>query len=224
VQHAAALIAIDDAAATRAADLDREVDRLLHDAGARAAFLKRPPANGPLASLRAADLEHAARVIVRETLHRRQLGCGDLAGAYARTLAGRDVTALLERFLASQAYARHREVPLAGLGICLEEAFYRFAADDPSIDQTTLTHEFLAAMVRALAVSPEPGFTVPPELRACPGGHFALHGEGPHLYAITRGRIVSGAVTPLLADLLTGAAPPAAAPAAHAQLCALGLC
>jgi len=230
---------------------DRRLELLLRDSAARAAFLTAPPAApDPLATLRPAELSAAAHTLSRETLRRRQVGCGDLRAAYPLTLAALTASrgsldAVTVAFLASPAYTTFRETP-GDPGACLEDAFYRFcvAATTPAeCPRRALAHEHLLALVKALTICPRPGFIIPPELRPCPGGWVAVHraaptdadpdrDAAPHLFAAAHGRVIAGELTPLLADLIdlgpAAAArhpgtPPAVTAAALTQLRSLGV-
>ena len=191
---------------------------------------------------RASELTTAAHTLARETLRRRQVGCGDLRAAYPLTLAALTASrgsldAVSVAFLASPAYTTFRETP-GDPGACLEDAFYRFclATTTPAeCPRRSLAHEHLLALAKALTICPHPGFTIPPERGPCPGGWVAVHrdaGAPPHLFAAAHGRVIAGELTPLLADLIDqgpGAAahhpgtPPAVIAAALAQLHTLGV-
>jgi len=68
-------------------------------------------------------------------------------------------------------------------------------------------------MMKGLLVSPSPTFTLPSCIRCVPAGFFAVTSRGaPALYAAVRGRLITGPLTPFLAELLTGDGGRAAAP------------
>ncbi len=211
------------------------LDRLLRDRPARDAFLTGRTDHlclGPAdaAAFAAIDRHQLARTAdgVRDALlERSHRGCGDLLALYPRTLAAfaaidghprdRDLAELSEAFLASPACDGYRELPFAAEGASLEEAFYRFAEAQGVGDPADREAEFLGAMVRALATSPRAAFALPPEVHHAPGGYFAVATRGaiPVLYATARAQVVTGALTPFLADLLVAGAEPAAVALRH---------
>lgn len=188
--------------------LDHALDRLLHDAAFRAAFLAGAALDleaDDLDALRCidpAELESAAAAVRRDLMSRGHRGSGGLAAVFPQTVAAWQPQEL-DRFLASSAYAAYRQVPFAGEGACLEEAFYRFCEAEHIGDAVTREHEFLAAMLRALAVSPDPAFALPPEIRRVTGGFLAIATRGaPTLFLAAHGRLVIGELTPFLAELV----------------------
>lgn len=136
---------------------------------------------------------------------------------------------LVEEFLESAAAIRWRDSGDDRRGICLEEAFFRFAEAVGLADRMTRNHEFISAIVRALVVCPEPAFAVPDEVRRCPAGWFAIADTGtgsvPVLHAALGPRYVSGPITPLLASVLAGEprGAPDAIERARVELAAMGL-
>jgi hypothetical protein len=231
--------------------LDLALDRLLHRRAYREAFLA-----GRLDALELSgeDLEALAAIdraaLVREAeavrldlLHRHHRGSGGLLSLYPRTLAAwraahpddPELVELLSRFMESEAFGEYREIPFAGPGQCLEEAFHRFCEAEAIGDGSAREDEFLTAMMKALLLSPRPAFTLPAEIRTSAGGFFAVGRRGdPRLHAAVSGRLLSGPLTPFLAELLSSPdAPeeiasrhgvaPAIRDASLAQLTALGL-
>lgn len=218
------------------------LERLLTDAAFRDDFLAGradlPPA---FQSIDPVQLERTAAQLRKDLVQRQFRGSGGLLARFPKTLAAAlpvpsdaALDALFARFLASPAYRAYREWPRTGAGQCLEEAFYRFAEDAALGDPATREREFLAAIVRAVLLSPEPGFALPPELTTRNGVAFAITTRSaPHLFAATPRGLVQGALTPFLADLVRE--PDAAAVAlrhrvapsvlaeAKARLAALGL-
>ena len=199
--------------------LDRALDRLLRHRADRAAFL----AGGwddavdrdDLLALRAIDPELLGRTAHRlreEVRTRRHRGTGSLEDLFPRTIAAwtalhpedTDRSELFALFLESHAYETWRDVPHAGPGACLEEAFYRFVEAQGIGAPEVREEEFLVAVVRALAVCPDPSYVVPREIQRAPGGWFAITTRsGPILVAATRDRFAKGPVATLIRDLFT---------------------
>jgi hypothetical protein len=231
--------------------LDTALDRLLHRRSYREAFLA-----GRLDALdlSAEDLEALATIdagaLVREAesvladLRRREhRGSGGLCSLYPRTLAAwqaahpddTDLVELLSRFMESDAFDAYREIPYAGQGWSLEEAFYRFCEAEGVGEPEAREDEFLGAIMKALLSSLRPDFAIPAEVQASAGGFFAVAWRGgTKLYAAVSGRLLTGAITPFLAELLLSPDPPdeialrhgvapAIMDASLAQLGALGL-
>lgn len=199
--------------------LDDALERLLVDPDYRADFMagrweRLAVTAEDCIALQTIDRVQLARTAdrVRGDLAERQYrGSGGLKKLYAATIAaweeahpGAGVDSIFAVFVASSAYQTYRELPFAGPGASLEEAFYRFACAEGIGDPSAREGEYLAAIVKAVLLSPDPTFTLPPELRRAPDGWFALSqlGAGTKLYAAARGRYVEGPVTPLLAELL----------------------
>lgn len=193
--------------------IDEALDRLLHRASVLAGFLERGPAAldvsaedaAALAVIDRAELARTARRVREEVLARQHRGGGTLLTMFARTIAAYPggPLRLAEAFLESRAFDGHREVPFAGVGCSLEEAFYRFAEAAEIGAAEEREAEFLAAMLRALAVNSRPDFVVPAEVRRAPAGFFAVGVRGePTLFAALGGRFVTGTITPFLAELL----------------------
>jgi hypothetical protein len=232
--------------------LDDALDRLIHRRSWREAFLAgRTEALGlvdedleALASLSPEELEREAASVREDLLRRRHRGSGTLRDLYPRTLAAwtvahpddADFVELLSRFMESGAFEGYREIPFAGRGLCLEEAFYRFCEAEEIGEAADREAEFLGAMIKAVLTSPDPDFTLPAELHATAQGFFAVaeRGAEPRLFAAVARRMITGALTPFLADLLLRDENPtcvaerhgvsgAVAEAALAKLAALGL-
>jgi hypothetical protein len=231
--------------------LDVALDRLLHCRAYREDFLagrlEALDLSGEdleaLATVDRATLVREAEAVLRDLLQRHHRGSGDLLALYPRTVdAWRaahpddpELVELISRFAESAAFAEYREIPFAGPGRCLEEAFHRFSEAEAIGDPGAREDEFLTAMMKALLLSPTPSFTLPAEIRTSAGGFYALGRRGdPRLYAVTSGRLVTGTLTPFLAELLDSADPPAEIAVRHgmtpairdaslAHLTALGL-
>jgi uncharacterized protein (UPF0276 family) len=167
--------------------------------------------DGAIASRLATALtSDAAVAMVRDRRHR---GTGRLADAFPACVAGwrrlhpddADLRALFARFLASPAAAAWREQPGGEPGACVEACFAAFARAEDLADAATVEEELLSALLRTLAVTPEPAFVVPAPVQRAPGGWFALSTTTPPvLHAAVQGRYLRGEVTPLIAFLLRG--------------------
>jgi hypothetical protein len=199
--------------------LERALEGLLHRRSYRSAFLEgrldaldlSPEDRDAVASL---DPEQVVRMaeLTREHLMRREhRGSGGLIALFPRTIQAwraahpddPELHELSSSFMESDPFERHRELPFAGPGLSLEEAFYRFCEIAAIGDPAAREQEFCAAIVKALLLSPNPDFTLPEEVRSGPAGRFALSlRKEPLLFAATRGRYVEGPITPFLADLL----------------------
>ncbi len=114
-----------------------------------------------------------------------------------------EIHELLHTFLESEAYRGYREVPHAGLGACLEEAFFDFVEARDIGDAAVREEEFLVAMSKALALCANPGFRIPACMNKVPTGYAAVTTRSrPILCAAVGGRVVRGAITPFLAALI----------------------
>jgi hypothetical protein len=214
--------------------IDQALDRLLHRRAYREAFIagrfeELDVAADDLAALRKCDpveLERVAARVREGLLTRKHRGSGGLPDLYPRTLKAwreahpddGDLVELMSGFMESEAFERYREVSFAGPGVCLEEAFYRYCDSRNIGDAAAREAEFLAAMMRALAVSPRPDFLLPGEIiRRSPDGFFAVSARGePALFAALSGRLITGPLTPFLAELLISPEAPAAIAEKHA--------
>ena len=70
-------------------------------------------------------------------------------------------------------------------------AFYRFCGYVGLGEAAVRQDEWLTAQLGALALCPEPAFTVPAHLRRAPRGWFAIAGEPTMLYAALAGELVA---------------------------------
>ncbi len=212
--------------------LDAALDGLLHDAAARARWLRGEEDfaldagdRDALAAIDPAELDAMAasvRAAVWTTAHR---GSGTLADRFPRTIAAwraahgpdPDGDAMMTAFLASAEFTAYREVPAGRAGASLEEAFFAWGERAGAGDAAVREGEFLAAMARALAVCPAPSFAVPARFRRVPGGWCAVsRGSLPVLYAAVGDRVLTGPITPFVAALLARDGDPAAVARAHA--------
>jgi hypothetical protein len=199
--------------------LDEALERLLTVRSYREAFLAGQYnalnlSAKDLAALESIDREQLVQTAQRvrdELIRRRYRGSGGLEKLYPRTLGAwrtanpmdDELHELVYVFLESNAYQEYREVPHAGMGACLEEAFYLFCEAENIGDDAIREEEFLVAMSKALALSPQPGFRIPPQVRRVPQGYAGVTTRsGPILCAAVTGRVIRGKITPFLAALL----------------------
>ena len=153
--------------------LDEALERLLTVRAYREAFLAdrydelclSPDDLLALESIDREQLVSTAERVRDELIRRRYRGSGGLKKLFPRTLeawgesnpSDGELHELLYSFLESDAYRGYREIPHAGVGTCLEEAFYLFAEAENIGIPATREEEFLVAMSKALALSPQPG-------------------------------------------------------------------
>jgi hypothetical protein len=231
--------------------LDTALDRLLHRRSYREAFLAgrldaldlSAEDREALTTIDPDALVREAASVQQDLLRREHRGCGGLLSLYPRTIAAwreahpsdPDLVELLSRFMESDAFDAYREIPFAGQGLSLEEAFHRFCEAEEVGSPEAREEELLTATMKALLSSPHPDFSLPAAVLEAEGGFFAVgrHG-GPKLYAAVSGRLLIGALTPFLAELLLSSdspeeiarrhgVAPAICDASLAQLGALGL-
>jgi hypothetical protein len=210
----------------RVISLDRALDRLLHHRSYLRAFLEGRTelldvSAEDLAALGSIDriqLQKTAERVRHDLLQRKHRGSGGIVAMYPRTIDAwksshpedAELEELLSGFMESAPFEDYRELPFAGLGLSLEEAFFRFCEAEDIGDGGTREREFLTAMMKALVVSPCPDFTLPATIRRAQAGFFAVSVRAePVLYAAARGRLTIGPITPFLSDLLTSSDPPA---------------
>jgi hypothetical protein len=157
------------------------------------------------------ELDEAARGVRRMVLGRTHRGSGGPTDWFPRTIAvwraahpeDEALDELAARFCASPHCAAWRELAAEAPGISLEEALYRFLDEADVGDAAEREDELLAAIARALAVTPRARFAWPALFRRAPGGCFALS-RLDRLHAALDGRYVCGPVTPLVAAILRG--------------------
>jgi hypothetical protein len=193
--------------------LEETLAALVYDGAARARWFEQAEGRDPLfASLRAEELEQAARELRQMVLGRVHRGTGGLSSWYPRTLAAwraahpDDATLddLAAAFCGSPACGCWRESATAEPGISLEEAWYRFFTERGIGDPIDREEELLGVLLRALAVTPAARFRHPAIVRPAPGGHFALSRAGT-LHAALDGRYLHGPLPILPRRLLAGA-------------------
>lgn len=198
------------------ADLDRDVVDLAPVERALAAEVAgRPPPALPdalaaLAVPTAGSFASVRRLWRGRMLGRVHRGLGTLADRFPATFAAwraarpaADDDALAAELLAADEALAWREGLTAGDGASIEETFAAFADRLALGDAVTREDEAAGAMVRALALTPDPAFRVPAWVRRRRAGHLVVTRRGPAvLHAAIGGRYLRGPVTPLLVDLL----------------------
>ncbi|ASS76606.1 hypothetical protein CIG75_17630 [Tumebacillus algifaecis] len=220
--------------------IDRALYRLLHQRTYREAFLAGRYAElgwseqvaQAFETVDRDELTATAKQISRRLLAGDRTSSKGLRGAFGRVFqaleaAGRPALDVVDAFVESQQYEAYREVPYAGTGICVEEAFYEFLKRDQWFVRDEwlmclLTHEFLTALLGILTVNQAPAFVVRTELlQQNAVARFALQryprqvadalagralqgdDEVIWLYAATTAHFLSGPVSPLVAELLS---------------------
>lgn len=213
--------------------LNDALERLLVDRAYRAAFLDgrydalslAPDDVAALLTIDRVQLVRTAERVCDDLMARQYRGSGGLRALYPETVGAwrrawpddAELRELGARFLESPAYRTYRELPFAGPGQCLEEAFFRFAEAIDLGDPVTRERERVVAVVKALALSPDPAFIVPGGVRRLARGWVSVaeRGDPPVMCAAVDGRLVQGPITPFLRDLILSADPPAAVAARH---------
>ncbi|HCP46619.1 MAG TPA: hypothetical protein DIU15_11275 [Deltaproteobacteria bacterium] len=211
--------------------LDVATDRLLHRVSYRQAFLEErydelELSEDDLAALQQLDrqqLVETANSVRRSLLERKHRGSGGIRATYPETITAWQeqfddpaLSLFLDRFMESEAFYRYHEVPHAGFGLSLEEATFRFFEDEGVGESAVREREFLAGLCKALALNPQPAFTVGAPVQRGVAGWFAVSRSEPRsLFAAVNGRYVQGALTPFLVDLLTSDQPPEDIAATH---------
>jgi hypothetical protein len=187
--------------------IDEVLDRLLHRRSYLARFLEDPKKLAfsaedldALAVIDRDELVSTAAAVRRDVMRRNHRGSGSLVDLYPRTIGARDVVELVADFMESPEFDAYREVPFAGVGLSLEESFYRYCEAHSIGEPVVREREFLAAMVKALLLSPRPDFHVPAAILPCPRGVFAV--AGTTLFAALGQQFVTGPLTPFLVELL----------------------
>lgn len=139
-----------------------------------------------------------------EQIHRGLLththaGCGSLRERFPQTIAAwctsnpedEQLFELSKAFSKSDAHSTYVELAAGGPGTCIEEAFYQFCCANSIGNHTVLEEEFLSAMMRALATSPEPAFSIPASIKRSRNDYIAVSSKG-IVHAISKGRIIRG--------------------------------
>ncbi len=199
--------------------LNHALEALLYKTATREAFLARDIAqpdwsNDDIEALRAIDPEQllmAAKLTRQHVLTKCHRGVGSLVQVFAGTIASwleensaQNIDALARHFVDSLHFDAYRAHPFSGRGISLEEAFFRFASDAKIGHANTCLRECALAIVRGLAVTPDPAFDLPVFIHRAPKGYFVVLNEGPTLLAALGTNFVQGPITPFVAAILTG--------------------
>jgi hypothetical protein len=219
--------------------LDEALDRLLHDGDVRERFFSGEAVfsldeedTHALATIQRTQLEAMAALICDQVWRTSHRGVGSLADMFPETTAlwkrehPSDVECgqMVRDFVASKEFVRHRSVGCVAGGWSLEQTFYEWIRRVLAGNAHVFEHEYLSAMARALTVCPDPSFEVPEVFRKVKSGWCAVSlGDVPVLYAAVGGRLMTGAVTPLVAALLCGKPPDATHEHVAAELRTMGL-
>lgn len=145
----------------------------------------------------------AVTAVHRMVFERRYRGTGGLREWFPKTLASFDdvqLRELIARFCASKEGSSWRE---HGRGLSLEEALFRFFEAQGIGAPDVREDEMLGAVVRALAVSPRVGFSLPVQVAKTALGFVAVT-RALVLHAAVGGQYLRGPVTPMIARLLRG--------------------
>ena len=112
---------------------------------------------------------------------------------------------LAAAFAGSRHFEAYRARASSRRGISLEEAFFRFCGDERIGDPATRKGECGRAVIWALAAGAAPSFDPPDFVLRAPRGHFVIveEDQGLTLVAAIDCRLVTGRVTPFLAELLS---------------------
>ena len=194
--------------------LEQTLSRLLHDPTERQALrngrLHDVPRHlvGDLRRVDRCPLDTLSVAIVDHVAHRQNRGVGTLKERFPSVFdswterhPGRE-TDLVAHFLRSAYGASWRPLGPAG-GVCIEEAFARFATAHGLAPADTVHRHMVHAVGRALTVDPNPRFRPPQDFVGEAGRWIAvIAGDEPELVAAVGGRLITGRVTALVADVL----------------------
>ena len=201
--------------------LHEALDRLLHQRPYRQAFLEgrwselelAPDDLSELETVDRQQLSRAAEGIVRDLLQRKHRGCGGLAAAFEESisawLAGQedptDLLSLGYAFVEAPEYRSYRELSVGAPGLCLEEAFYRFARRKEIAPSELLEREYLRAAIKAVCMEEAPGFALPSGLERRGDMVFAMQhtlDRDVAFFCCIGGRITEGRLPLLVARLI----------------------
>jgi len=171
------------------------------------------------------QLETAAERIAKKLLAGSHQGSSGLASVFPDALEAwslqsqEDTIKLVYEFLESDSFRSYNELAFVEKGLCVEEAFYSFMKTkwrEGSPLEGIVRDEFLKSLYRTLAVIERPNFLLKPEWVKENGicrytvqiYYYKLTEdvlrEDRHfvLYAAHNGKVTSGEITPLIADIL----------------------
>ncbi len=196
---------------TRGLEREKALAALLYDPRGQAPGGAQDPLFASLDPIELAAVSASLRRMILGRIHR---GSGGLESWFPATLAAwrslcgasDPLDELITLFCASAPCAAWRELPAGSLGLSLEESFFLFFEEAGIGHPETREEEFLGALLRSLAVTPDASFLRPAAVRKAPGGCFAISRQGT-LHAALDGRYVRGAITPLIASLLSDTPP-----------------
>lgn len=199
-------------------DYEHALSRLLHDREQRESLLAGADDAGlpvdlarDLRDVRRSDLAALGDEVLRRLYDLRSRGVGRLIDAFptafdawrARHPDDPDGRGLIARFAASAPFLAWSHVPDAVPGVCIEHAFCDFLIRDRLIDAAVAERALLVSVARALLIDPAPNFHLPAAFFGAPGRWLAVQpGPEPFLVAAVGSSLLTGAITPLLADLL----------------------
>jgi hypothetical protein len=178
-------------------------------------------ARDDLARLDPAQLRHVV-ALIRRGLADGSLGGMGIVDHFPRTLehlapGGYDAEAVMARFTRSKAFGDVNCLGLSAAGISTVEGFFTWAQSELSgaSAHALLQLEFATAMMKLLAPTPDPAFTVrSPLIRRLPRGHLAVldhraalpdpdaRPASPYLVAAVSNRYVEGRVGDVVAATL----------------------
>ena len=215
----------------RVARIEASLARLLTDASESARWSCRAPEGVPPAlgghalDSRRADLPALTAAIHERLATRRNRGVGSLSDRFPTALAewtrqhpdDAHAHSLVARFAASSHGQRWRPVTWRSVGPCLEEAFCDFVVSIGLVPAAAMRREMLYAVGRALVTCPDPLF-VPPHEFVGRAGHWlaVVPGDPPEVVAAIGDQLITGAITPLIAETLVQ--PPHSDTPAHARM------
>jgi hypothetical protein len=179
-------------------------------AGDRSRFVLSPEDEDALQTIDRDQLLSAAKLARMHILERRHRGVGSLLEMFQKTLSSwkaedptREVDDLARAFVASAPFDAYRTNAFGGRGLCLEEAFFRFAEEHAIGSEPVRHREYALAVLRGLATVVDPSFVVPEIVRRAPRGYYVVLPHGPTLMALLDGKFIEGPITPFIAEVLT---------------------
>jgi uncharacterized protein (UPF0276 family) len=168
---------------------------VLHGASSPSPWPHAEGLGSPIESGMASVSDH----LVPNLLKHSHAGCGSLRKRYPGTIdwwlaanpEDTELTALAAAFAASSACAAMVELAAGPEGTAVEQAFYDFCVAEAIGDPQVREDEFLRAMMRAVATSPSPAFSLPDQIQTRPDGVIAISSQR-IVHAVSGGRIIRG--------------------------------